>query len=180
MFGFIVILSVCLQFICAVAGETAVIVIHKQSSSSDKHPVQNFTKTSNGTEFPLLQTDDAPETVPSSSLVLETTATKNSVSSRTHTEKPTTKNVINIQTIPEATEKSSDEFSTDYAREDSTSSTPNGTVLVINVTTLDGNETTSSTTTVSSTELNLIPPANVNSSIAFVNETRKNSQIIIR
>lgn len=171
---FFVVLSVCLQLVYAASEGTSVIVIQKQSAN-EQPPAQNFTKTTNGTEFPLLQTE-APETVPSSSLVLETTATKNSLHSSADTEKPTTKNVITIQTI-ESTEKLNDESSTDYAREESSSSTPNGTVVVINLTTVDGNATTTATTT---TELNLIPPANVNSSIAFVNETRKNSQIIIR
>lgn len=168
----IVILLVCLQLVYAASEGASVIVIQKQSAN-EQPPAQNFTKTTNGTEFPLLQTE-TPETVPSSSLVLETTAPKNSL----HADKEkttTTKNVINIQTI-EPTEKSS----TDYDREESSNSTPNGTVVVINVTTVDGNTTTTATTSVSSTELNLIPPANVNSSIAFVNETRKNSQIIIR
>lgn len=154
MFRFIVILSV---YVFVVAGNTTVTVIQNKSS--------------NAIEFPPLQTE-IPETVPSSSLVLEATATKNSLKSSTDTEKPTSKNVMQAIT---STEKSSDD-----AREDPSTSTHNSTVLVINITTVEGNETTSTAATVSSTELNLIPPANVNSSIAFVNETRKNSQIIIR
>lgn len=157
MMRFIVVLSVCLQLVSAVSEGTSVVVIQKQPTNN-QHPVQT----------------KIPETVSSSSLVLETTATRNSL--HADTEKTTTKNVITIQTFA-PTEELTDESSTGYPREDSSASTPNGTIVVINVTTVDGNATTAATTT---TELNLIPPANVNSSIAFMNETRKNSQIIIR
>lgn len=174
--AFVVLLAVCCQSVFAASEGASVIVIQKQPGNVQP-PAQNFTKTTNGTEFPLEQTE-APETVPSSSLVLEHTATRNSLLTTGDAEKPSTR--ITIQSVV-TTEKTADEESeTVYDREIHASSTQNSTVVVISLTTTPANTTTVPTTTTASTELNLIPPANVNSSIAFMNETKKAPQIIIK
>lgn len=175
-FILIVILTVFWHSVSAASDGTSIIVI-KPSYKEFSPPPQNFTQTTNGTEFPL-QTEEPETSVASSSLVLDNTATQNSLLK--DSDKPSTKNFITIQTFDpteEVAASTNDESVTVYDGENpaTISSSP---VVVINLTTVEGNTTTAATTT--STELNLIPPANVNSSIQFMNETRKNSQIIIR